>query len=108
MEENSYTHRESMKALKNLALEIKDMDERERLKTLEHIVRLETEGKGNRFWLLIVKRLLAKPELLPKALNLAEAKVSPKSNLRYLPVNRKGLVDTPANFRNKQAHSRFL
>lgn len=105
MERENCSHQECMDALKNLALEIKDMDEKERLNTLEEIVRLETEGKGNRFWLLIVKCLLAKPESLPKAINLAEAELNPNSNIRYLPVNQSNLTQATDNFADDSALS---
>ncbi len=87
-------HEESMYALKKLALEITDMDEYERLKTLEWVIKLEVEGRGNRFWILIVKYLLGKPELLPSAIKLADRELSPpsgntgeavsKSNIRHV------------------------
>ncbi len=104
MQEKYYSHQESMQVLKNLALEIRGMGKEERLGTLEEIVRLETEGKGNRFWLLIIKCLLAKPGCLPKALNLAEAELGSHSNLRYLPINQ----DDPAQPTDNLAHHRAL
>jgi hypothetical protein len=101
-------HQESMRILKGVALEIQDMDEQERLKTLEQVVRLEAEGKGNRFWLLIVKCLLAKPELLSKALNLAETELSPESNLRYLNIHPQEIVQTSAVSKNNRMLSAFM
>jgi hypothetical protein len=108
MGEQDCNHQESMRVLKGLALEIQHMDEQERLKTLERIVRLEAEGKGNRFWLLVAKCLLAKPELLPKALNLAEAELSPNSNLRYLQVKPQEIVQTLAAPKNNRMLSAFM
>ncbi len=107
MQENNYSHQECMEVLKNLALEIKDMGEGERLITLEDIVRLEAEGKGNRFWLLIIKYLLVKPEGLSKALNLAEEELTPPSNLRHLPVNPENLAQPVDFFANADAFSAF-
>jgi len=72
-------HEESMYALKKLALEIIDMDEYERLKTLEWVIKLEVEGRGNRFWILVVKYLLGKPELLQSAIKLADLELNPHS-----------------------------
>jgi hypothetical protein len=104
----NFNHRESMKILKCVALEIQDMDDVERLKTLEKVVRLEAEGKGNRFWLLIVKCLLAKPELIAKALNLAETEISPCSNLRYLNVTHQKAIQTHSIPKNNRMLSAFM
>jgi len=77
----SNNHGECMYALKRLAQEIAEMDEYERLKTLEWVINLEVEGRGNRFWILIVKCLLGKPELLPSAIKLAERELSSQSDI---------------------------
>lgn len=69
--------------LRCITLEIQDMDEAERLKTLEWVVLLETKGNENRFWLNIVKHLLTKPELGAKALNLVEKELN-ELNIRPL------------------------
>ena len=64
---------QSMQILHGLALELQAMDELQRLKTLKWVVQKESRGEGNRFWLVIVKFLLARPELISKALQLSAA-----------------------------------
>ena len=111
-------HVESMYALKKLALEITDMDEYERLKTLEWVIKLEVEGRGNRFWILIVKYLLGKPELLPSAIKLADRELAPhssdtertasKSNVRRVNFGNNSHVNLPDDSDpNSSLHSFF-
>lgn len=59
----------SMQVLCNLAMEIQQMDETERLKTLARLVEKETVGKNkNNFWLWITKTLLTKQDIISQTL----------------------------------------
>jgi hypothetical protein len=71
-----WEHLQSLQILKCLAIEIQGMSEFERLKTLELMVRAETEGRGSQAWMPIVKALLSKPELLPLALSLVRRELA--------------------------------
>ena len=93
-------HEESMHTLKELALEISEMDEYERLKTLEWVIKLEVEGKGNRFWILIVKCLLGKPELLSSAIKLADKELVSQSD-----IQEKAVSDSNIRFVNFGKHA---
>ena len=93
--------RESMQILRGLAMEIQDMDETQRLKTLEWAVQKETRGEGSRFWLIIAKVLLARPDLIPRALQLSNRELQPPAKVLDFKLN----VEQLAN-RSSAPHSR--
>ena len=79
----------SMSALRGLAQEILDMDEYERLITLQYLVKLEMDKeKGkNLFWIMVAKHLLTRPELLPSIISFAEREMSSAANPQYMNAN---------------------
>ncbi len=100
--------RESMQILRGLAMEIQDMDETQRLKTLEWAVQKETRGEGNRFWLVIAKVLLARPDLIPRALQLSDRELNPPAKVLDFRLNVEQLANRSSALHNRQFLNSFF
>ena len=100
---------ESMRILRGLALELQYMDDSQRLKTLKWVVQKETAREGNRLWLIIVKILLVRPELIPRALELSMSKTAETNPNTYdIKMNIEQLTNNQNNNYNKKFLNNFF